>query len=216
MKLNKELKSYQEKTEKKNKIIPHRPSYLPILCASKNIRTILDFGGSNGWVFYYLKTFYDIKKIKKYTIVENKKVINFFKNKHNKFKKIEYKSFNQINHSYDVTYLNSVIQYINEEKKIINLIKLCNSKFLLFEDLLVGNFNDFYTNQLFYNDRIPVKFRNEKKFIKLVTNLGYKMILKKTYIAKIRGIKQPLPMNNLPKKYRLNYPSTILFENNIK
>ena len=44
---------------------------------------------------------------------------------------------------------------------------------ILLEDIYVGDFDDFYTAQIYYEDRIPVKFRNKEKFIKLFEHNGF-------------------------------------------
>ena len=100
--------------------------------------------------------------------------------------------------------------YKHEQKMFLDFVKNVKPKIVLLEDLYVGDFKDFYTSQIYYEDRIPVKFRNMHNFLKLFNKIGYRAIFTKPYISSHRGIVQPIPMDGFPKNKRLLYAKTVL------
>ena len=109
-------------------------------------------------------------------------------------------------------YCNSVLQYFDDEGFFLDLIKKSRVKYILLEDLYIGKFEDFYSSQVYYDDRIPVKFRNKNKFLRLFEDLNFSLVLIKPYICAHRGVVQPLPMQGFPSDKKIKYSSTILLE----
>ena len=92
---------------------PTRPSDLPIICSIYKVKTIVDFGGSSGWLWNYIKAANNDINIDKYNIVETKEVCNFMKKNKLHTKPVIYSTMKEYNESADVFYCNIVIQYFD-------------------------------------------------------------------------------------------------------
>ena len=112
----------------------------------------------------------------------------------------------------DILYTNSTLQYIKNDEVFFHLIEKTTPKYLLVEDFLGGDFDDYFSTQIYYDDRIPVKFRNKKNFINNIRDLSFELLLSKVYITSHRGKIQPFPMTNLPENNRVKYGKTLLFK----
>ncbi len=198
-----------------NEAIPPRPSSLPMLFSVLNPESVIDFGGSNGWTWYYLKQCIPNISLKKYRIIENQLINNYYT--HSKFhvdQPIQYSSNVITNETYELFYSNSAIQYLNNDDVLLKLIKDIKPKYILFDDFLGGDFDDYYSSQIYYNNYIPVRFRNEKSFLNNMSDMSFKLIMKSDYLTKIKGRVGELPMQNIPKKRRVRFAKTLLFELN--
>jgi putative methyltransferase (TIGR04325 family) len=196
-----------------NMALPPRPCSLPMLCDLTNLDSIVDFGGSSGWVWYYMKECIPNLSIKKYDIIENDEICQFFTNSnYHVDHPISYSTYQNFAGNCDILYTNSTLQYIKDDEIFFRLIEKTNPKYLLVEDLLGGDFDDYFSTQIYYDERIPVKFRNKKNFINNIRDLSFELLSSKDYITSIRGEIQPLPMSNLPEKNRVKYGKTLLFK----
>jgi len=192
---------------------PPRPCSLPTLCSLTNPDSIVDFGGSSGWVWYYLNESIANLSVRKYDILEIEEICQHFKNSnYHHHQPIDYFTLQDSIRKYDILYTNSVLQYIDNDELFLDLIERTKPKYILIEDILGGDFDDYYSSQIYYDNRIPVKFRNKEKFIQGIEALSFKLLLSQDYITKIRGETQPFPMSNLPKDKRVKYGQTLLFE----
>ena len=209
-----QLEKYKEEIRLYGKYaIPPRPSSLPFLYSIDKFNTIADFGGSSGWLWYYFNNCFPKSKLDEYIIIENENICKVFdKSSYHKKRPIRYSTMDKFNSKCEVFYTNSTIQYINDDESFINLIIKTNPRYILIEDFIGGAFDDYYSTQIYYKDRIPVKFRNEKKFINKIENLSFDIIFSDNYVTKIRGIMQPFPMSKIPKSKRIRFGKTILFK----
>ena len=196
-----------------NLALPPRPSSLPMVCSLTNPESIVDFGGSSGWVWYYLKECIVDILVTKYNVIENNEICQHFTNlNYHVDQPINYFTYQNFSGNCDILYTNSALHYIKDDKIFFRLIEKTKSKYLLVEDFLGGDFNDFFSTQIYYDDRIPVKFRNKKNFISDIRDLSFELLLSKDYITSIRGKIQSFPMSNLPEKNRVRYGETLLFK----
>jgi putative methyltransferase (TIGR04325 family) len=193
---------------------PPRFSELPVIAAISEVKSILDFGGSSGWAYYYLmKTCCAFtKQIKKYSIYELPKLCEYFNVNQTHSDALKYISNpNEIVH-HDLLYSNSMIQYMPNEDDLIKSIRNSTPLYIVFENFLGGAFKDFYTEQNYYEYKIAVKFRNTTNFISLIENLGYELIVNKIYLEPIRGVINKFDMENFPKNLRVDYGKTLIFK----
>ena len=195
-----------------NMALPPRPCSLPLICCIVMPESIVDFGGSSGWVWYYINECIPNLSIKKYDIIENDEIYEHFTNSnYHDDQPIHYFTSDKYGSNCDILYTNSTLQYIKDDKIFFHLIEKTNPKYLFIEDFLGGDFNDYFSMQIYYDDRIPVKFRNKKNFINDIRDLSFELLLSKDYITSIRGKIQSFPMSNLPEKNRVRYGETLLF-----
>ena len=132
-------------------------------------------GGGFGLGFYLLKEKLKINNLN-YTIIENYKIINEFKNKNLQVKYINKINFNN---KYDIVNCCSVIQYVNNWKKLVNDLAKTNTKLLYFSDMFLGKISTYVTLQNYYDNKIPHWFINFDEFNNLLHEGGYRLIMKK-------------------------------------
>lgn len=208
--LNKIKNEYKNIIKKNVDFINFRPCNINIITSIYNIKTIIDFGGSNGWAYHYLKNYLTKKKII-FNVFEKEEICKVFSKKN---KEINYISDIDRLKTYDFFYTNSTIQYILNEKYVKNFIKKTKAKYLMFDDLFAGQIDDFYSLQKYYEYKIPVKFRNIDKFNKMIKNLNYRLIFNEPYIGMHRKKYQKLPMNGFKKNFKLDYSRKLFFIKN--
>ena len=210
--IQEQLLNYRNEVNTNSNTSPPRPSDLALICGVYNFKSIVDFGGSSGWLWDYIKLSNKKNNISKYTIIETKEVCDYAKKYNFHDYPVEYITCDEYIGSSEIFYCNSVLQYFDEESFFITFIKKTNAKLILLEDIYVGDFDDFYTAQIYYEDRIPVKFRNKEKFIKLFEHNGFSTITIKPYICAHRELVQPLPMDGFPEDKKIKYASTIFLK----
>ena len=197
--------------ERQNHVVtpPPRQSDLPMLCALVRPESILDFGGSSGWAWDYLQESLPGHGVVKYLIQEIEDVVNYMESTGNHQAPVAYIAEFPDEHI-DVLYFNSVLQYVCDDHVAFDLVRKCTPDFILIEDFLGGEFEDYYTLQKYYENEIPVKFRNRKQFLQAFRHLGYDEILTKPYITTSNGMLYPFPMSALPVEKRIEYGETFL------
>lgn len=199
--------------KKSNLCPPPRVSDLPIIASILEAYSILDFGGSSGWLYEYIKKACPeyAKKISKYTIYELPDICKYFSKNSSNPESVKYISKAiEISH-HDIFYSNSMIQYILNDDELMSCFHNTSPSHIILENFIGGEFDSFYTKQIYYEYKIPVKFRNDNKFITLVEKLGYKLIVNKIYLEPIRGVIKKFDMENFPENLRVDYGKTLIF-----
>ncbi|EKQ90418.1 methyltransferase, TIGR04325 domain protein [Leptospira borgpetersenii str. UI 09149] len=150
-------------------------------------------------------------KIKKYSILEIPGIVSRSK-RFNHSRKVQfYTDFKKIPFC-DLLYTNSVIQYFPTNEYLIEIIDQVKPKYILVDDLYAGDNDEFFSNQISYEKKIPHRFLNFKKFREEVSKEGYRLILKQPFNTPILGKYQPKPMDHFPQKYRLRYSLSVVFK----
>ena len=194
--------------------LPPRASDLPVISNALDASSILDFGGSNGWSFEYISRSCPeyFKSIKKFVVYEEKNVCQYFEKNNLHDLPLIYSNNPETIGTVEIFYSNSTIQYLLDENLLNKCIQKSNPSLILFENVLCGDFQDYYTLQNYYEYKIPVKFRSKKNFIHNLEKLGYELKLLKVYPEPIRGIIGKFDMSNFPKDLRVDYGLTMIFE----
>ena len=175
---------------------------------TKEIR-VLDFGGGFGIGYFYLKK--NSIKLFNYTIVENKTMVENFKNKN---RNIKYISKFNYDVKYDIVNCCSVIQYIEKWKLLINKLSNIKSNYIFFSDMFIGEVKTFVTLQNYYGDKIPHWFLNFEEFDYELRKRGFTLIKKSKMITKRLQKNIILPMNNFDKKHTLSFTLNLLYKRN--
>ena len=176
--------------------------------SKKKIIRILDCGGGFGLGFYYLRQNKGFDKIN-YTIIENKDIVDKFKELN---KNINYKTLIKKGQFFEIINFCSVVQYIQDWKKLIDKMSKRNIKYLYFSDMFVGNIKSFVSLQNYYESKIPHWFINFDEFNNHLYSLGYSLLKKKKMITKRLNKKTILQMNNFSKKRRIKYTLNLLYK----
>ncbi|EKQ99162.1 methyltransferase, TIGR04325 family [Leptospira borgpetersenii] len=206
-----QLSSFRLEIKEFGIAVPPRPTNLPMIVSLTNSKIIVDFGGSSGWIYDYLDSIEFPSKIKKYSILEIPGIVSRSK-RFNHSRKVQfYTDFKKIPFC-DLLYTNSVIQYFPTNEYLIEIIDQVKPKYILVDDLYAGDNDEFFSNQISYEKKIPHRFLNFKKFREEVSKEGYRLILKQPFNTPILGKYQPKPMDHFPQKYRLRYSLSVVFE----
>ncbi|EMY76317.1 methyltransferase, TIGR04325 family [Leptospira weilii serovar Ranarum str. ICFT] len=206
-----QLNSFRSEIKEFGIAVPPRPTNLPTVISLTNSKSIVDLGGSSGWIYDYLNSITLFSKIKKYSILEVPDIVSRSKRFGHSGKVQYFTNYKKIR-SCDLFYTNSVIQYFPTNEYLLEIIGQVKPKFILVDDLYAGNNEEFFSNQIRYEKRIPHRFLNFEKFRKEVSKKGYRLILKQPFNTPILGQYQPKPMDHFPKEYRLRYSLSVVFQ----
>jgi len=190
--------------------MPPRPSNLPLICAMTNPSTIIDFGGSSGWSWEYLKNTLPNHKIDSYVIIETHFVVKHMKNSNTHAHPVSYKSQSDSLKCCDLLYCNSVLQYFPSNEALLSLVKKTGPRYIFMEDCIAKGNKDIFSTQKYYDSSIPYRFIGLHKMLKELS--GYKELVKYPYSAPINGVMAPLKMENFPAANRIRYAWSILLE----
>lgn len=209
--INQQLSDYRKEFKKYGIAMPPRPSNLPLICAMTNPSTIIDFGGSSGWSWEYLKnTLSDQKKISSYIIIETKLVVHHMNASRAHNAPVKYKTQDELIERCDLLYCNSVLQYFSSNGPFLSLVEKAKPNYIFLEDCIATADEDFFSTQKYYGVNIPYRFIGMNKILKELTN--YVEIVKYPYSAPILGVMAPLQMENFPAAKRIRYAWSILLK----
>lgn len=175
-----------------------RLTHLPFIASTLDIKKIIDFGGGSGWVFATLGD--PIKdRIEKYQVIENNEMCKFFATKFSN-EKISFSTVDSIkkNHLFDNTdilYLNSVMQYFENQEYFNLVVDSYSPEYILIDDLVVSPAEEFFSLQEYYGNKIPYRFSDineirsslsERRYTELV-NIQYGINIDFDFEFKIKG-----------------------------
>ena len=78
--IGQQLIDYNKEKKEFGIAIPPRPTNLPIVCALLKIHKIIDFGGSSGWNYEYLRDVVQSVDLELYDVIELNEINIIFKN----------------------------------------------------------------------------------------------------------------------------------------
>jgi putative methyltransferase (TIGR04325 family) len=171
---------------------------------------IIDFGGSSGWSWDYLRNTLRQQAVSSYVIVELDSVCSYMKASHLHDEIIEYCSVDAPLAGCDLLYGNSVLQYFESNAPLLSLVNRTTPSYIFLEDLIAADDEDFYSMQPYHNMAIPYRFIGLECLLKDMATLGYREVVRFPYLSPVRGVMSPLPMSNFPDKLRVRYAQSIL------
>jgi putative methyltransferase (TIGR04325 family) len=208
--ITQQLSDYRKEFQKYGVAAPPRPCNLPLICAIISPRTIIDFGGSSGWSWEYLKNSLPNQVIKRFEIIETKKVVKHMKTSKVHAPPVTYKTLDESMERCDLLYCNSVLQYFNSNNPFLFLVEKTKPRYIFLEDCAAHGDKDFFSTQNYHGSCLPYRFIGLKK---LLTELsGYMELSRNPYLSPIQGVTDLLEMGNFPKTNRLRYTSSVLLK----
>jgi putative methyltransferase (TIGR04325 family) len=112
---------------------------------------------------------------------------------------------------FDIVHAASVMQYIENWQSVVARLADYGARFLLFEDMYIGDFQTYATLQNYYGSRIRHWCLNADEFVMQVETSGYKLALRTEAVSKILGIFGPPPMANFPAVLRVKSCCHLMF-----
>jgi putative methyltransferase (TIGR04325 family) len=210
--MTQQLQDYRRERAVHFVALPPRPTNLPWLCATTRPRTILDFGGSSGWCWDYLHDVVQDLQLESYVIVETSAVVEQMQRSQLHGPPVFYTTDPAGLGVHDILYSNSVLQYFGTNAPILDLVAQVRPLYVLLDDLFANDDLDSFSTQVYYGVAMPHRFIGLAKLRDEMDHLGYVARLRAPFTYPIRGVVGPLPMENLPKEFRVKYASSVLFE----
>jgi putative methyltransferase (TIGR04325 family) len=175
---------------------------------------VLDFGGGIGSTYLNLMSLTPMKQVN-YSIVENRSTCEIGNKLFEEFSNVYF--FEKIpgNKKYNVSHFGSSIQYIDDWKSFMCNITNLTSDYIVFTDLTAGDVPTFVTSQRYYGKSIPVRFFNEKEFVRHLNENDFELIFRSNFRGYYLNKDQVLPMNNFPVENRLNFTLQMVFKRKI-
>lgn len=210
--MTQQLDDYRLECTLHGMVLPPRPTNLPWLCAMTRPRTILDFGGSSGWCWDYLRDVVRDLQIESYTIIETSAVVDYMRRSKLHGPPVTYMTNATGLGAQDILYSNSVLQYFGTNAPILELVAQVRPSHVLLDDLFANDDHDSYSTQVYYGVVMPHRFIGVANLSEQMDRLGYVTRLRAAFSYPVRGVLGPLPMENLPPDFRVRYASSVLFE----
>lgn len=208
--ITQQLSDYRNEFQQYGIATPPRPSNLPLICAMTNPSTIIDFGGSSGWSWEYLKNTLPDQTINSYVVIETKEVVNHMKSYAAHDAHVRYKTQDESMERCDLLYCNSVLQYFSSNDPLLSLVRKAEPNYIFLEDCIAKGDKDFFSTQKYYGSSIPYRFIGMKNLLRELT--GYEEVVKYPYSAPILGVMAPLEMGNFPEANRVRYAWSVLLK----
>jgi len=112
---------------------------------------------------------------------------------------------------FEIAHFGSSLHYVDDWTGLLSDVVALQPEYLLFVDLPAADNIGFVTAQLFYGNRIPVRFWNFEEFSDHVRYLGYRLLLKSRYRGYYLDRNKELPTENFDDEHRLNYVTQLIF-----
>ena len=210
--IKQQLLDYRNELQQYGVAMPPRPSNLPLVCAIVDPNSVLDFGGSSGWCWDYLKSSVVSHHINSYQIVETKDVVNFMNESKLHNDPVQYMTIDAKIKSCDLFYCNSVLQYFESNAILMQLIEQTKPRYILLDELAAKGGEDLYSLQTSYDSKIPYRFIGLSKLLAELEHHGYDEMARYPYASPILGVIKPFEMENFPKEKQLRYSLSVLLQ----
>lgn len=197
-------------------VVAFNASLLPLLTALVNEQmgkvTVLDFGGSLGFTYVPVTAGLIRKDSLEYLIVDNPIICEAGERVFQNDKRIRFcTELPRDVEKVDIVHLGSSLQYVDDWRGLITELAHYRPQYFLFTDLLAGDIPTYATIQNYYGSKIPCWFLNVHELVSAVTNEGFELLLKSTYLNTYLGKQQECPQDNFPQELRLGNPCCLLF-----
>ena len=190
------------------------PLLLIALLQFKNKRIrVLDIGSGD------LKSYFSFFKYKRFFkkiifhSIELSKIIQMYKNFNflNKNNKISFIASENIKKfKYDIVHMSDSLHYISDWKAYLKEIIIMSPKYIIINGTRAGKIKTFASFQNYYKAKVPTWFFSEKEILSLFKK-KYVLLYNEEFINKILGNFTKLPMENFPKKSRIENSKTFIF-----
>ena len=190
-----------------------RHSSLPGFISDLSLKVdVIDFGSGSGWLGTLIMS-QSQNKLGKYTGIELSKNVTFFRQglTHGNLQLETYNNFlkNWIPKDTNlIFYSNSVMQYTSLEE-IKSIINVTNPNYVIFDDLLMTEDDEFYTYQNYYGNDLVVHFRNINDLISEIGSDRYEVIVMEDYPLTLDA-RFSYEIANF-EKMKLENPKTLVF-----
>ena len=190
--------------------IPHRATNLPEFIASLMIGSVIDFGGGSGWTFYHIFNAVPNNLLHTCFVIDRDEVMDFFL-----MNTPEDRPFRYIKSSeapkIDLLYSNSCLQYLQSNYEFINLINRSEPEYILLDDLMAVNCDDWFTLQTYRETKLAYRFIGLSKLSAELLKEGYSLEMSRPYQSTISGLLRDYDLTNFSEGLRMENSLTLLY-----
>jgi putative methyltransferase (TIGR04325 family) len=180
------------------------PPVAAMMLGSKNPLRILDFGGGLGIGYMTLsESISHHSGAIEYTIVEITEVCEAGRGLLSGKGAVAYLDSLPSQGKFDLVHSASALQYIEDWQQALKSLSGYGAEYILLSDVFAGSIPTFVTLQNYYGSRIRHWFLNFDELLKLVSSLGYQLVMKSFVNSRRLGAEDILPMGNFPASHRL-------------
>jgi putative methyltransferase (TIGR04325 family) len=115
---------------------------------------------------------------------------------------------------FDLVHSASALQYIEDWPQVLDSLSDYGAEYILLSDVFAGSIPTFVTLQNYYGSRIRHWFLNLDELLKVISSLGYQLVMKSFVDSHRRGLEGKLPMDNFPAGNRLERSLHLLLRRN--
>lgn len=178
---------------------------ISLLAQSQEEIRVLDYGGGIGIEYYRVLKNTSIDKNRlEFQIVENYEICELGRSM---VPEINFTTFLPVG-NFDIIYLGSVLQYVEDWKGLLKELKDYKSEYILLSDVFAGNNQFFVSAQSYGNSKIPYQFLNLSEILNEMS--GYELVLKVPYRLKFEKM-----MENYPEELRIKNTFSLLFRKTV-
>lgn len=181
------------------------------MLSNKSRLQILDFGGGLASSYFQAKSGVLRGAEFGYHVVESASVCARGREMFSAYPEVKFYERLPESGSYDVIHCGRSFQYVDDWRQMLSDFVKLNPECIVFAGLLAGNNPSFVTLQNYYGHRVKVRFHNLNIVTKALQDLGYDLIMHLRHSSLRLGKDGPLPMDNFPDRYKLDYPCQLLF-----
>ena len=179
-KIKEQLISYKSALANGENRPPPRSSSLPWIISILKPQKVIDFGGSSGWMSEYLASTICGLNLTSYTVIEIQAIIQEMMGMDLLPPLVSFRPLEDVKGHHDFLYINSVLQYFEDNRVLFQLIETIKPLYIFCDDLIVHDGNIFAT-QNFYNCKIPYRFMDLQKYLNEMKYSGFELICRDTY-----------------------------------
>jgi putative methyltransferase (TIGR04325 family) len=188
------------------------PCLIVNMLSAKGKCRVLDFAGGNGFTYYKIQSYLtSLPNVDWHVVDSNETGLELGKNFSLKDNHIRFSNClpNSDTIQYDVLYINTSLQYIEDYESLLRELLLYNPSFLVFTRLLAGKIEPYVTSQEVMGKRTPCKFINIDRFSRFLESQGYKLIFK----SPTEEILQDY-FDGVPDNFKIPFSLTLVYTKN--
>ena len=111
-----------------------------------------------------------------------------------------------------IVHAGGVIQYLEDWAGLLAALCGMKPRYLLLSDVFAITGQQYVTVQNLWGSQVPHWILSFPDLLESVNKLGFRLVYQAPYLSSVLGVEGPVPMGNLPEKYRLKHATHLLFE----
>ena len=159
-----------------------RPSTITEFLSSDEFVNLIDIGGGPGWIWAYLLKTNQAENLSYFNLelASSRLAFDYLTKVLPRMKFVELDDLSRLKVQKNLLYANSVLQYFESNSELLNLIEITDPSCIILDDI-AGAEDEFYSLQNYYGCLQVNRFANIQKTIEEISQLGYSLLIRKSY-----------------------------------